>query len=210
MESNDVIQVNYKILDKIFPTVKGVDKSKLLITNVGMYSVSKVKGATMLCNIIRKHLSTNNVTVTDATGNVGSDTIMLGLHFSKVNSIELDQDQYYVLQHNVKTYNMEDKITVYNGDSLTIIPELKQDVIFIDAPWTGRDYKKHERLSLFMSDKELSTVYKELINHCKFMIFKVPVNYDITFFMQNSNVKRMNIYSYMKHDKISYYFLLCF
>lgn len=210
MDSKDVINVDFRVLNKTFPTVKNVDKSRLLMTNVGMYSVSKVKGASMLVNIIKKHISSDKITVTDATGNVGSDTIMLALNFDKVNSIELSLDQYEVLRHNIGVYDLGNKVNVIQGDSLEIIPTLEQDVIYIDAPWTGRDYKKNDKMSLFMSEKELSQVYNEMREFCKFIIFKVPRNYDFTYFMQHCNAIRVNLYKFMKGDEVSFYFILCF
>lgn len=209
MESNDIVTVNMKMIDKTFPTVKGVNKNKLLMTNVGVYSVSKVHASEALTKLIKKYFTTDQITVTDATANVGSDSIMLALHFKHVNSIEMSPDQYKVLAHNVRVYGLEDKISMINGDSTIVLNELRQDVIYIDAPWGGTNYKEATSMSLFLSGKELSDIYREYKHLCKLMIFKVPKNYNFTHFMQNCTSNNISIVSVNKHDRLSFYFMVC-
>jgi tRNA G26 N,N-dimethylase Trm1 len=209
MDSNDVVTVNMKLIDRTFPTVKGVDKRKLLMTNVGVYSVSKTMASDALVKLIKSYFTSEEIVVTDATGNVGSDSIMLALNFKHVNSIEMSPDQYKVLTHNVNVYGLQDKMSLHNGDSMIVLNELDQDVIYIDAPWGGVNYKEETSMSLFMSGKELSEIYQEYKHLCKIMIFKVPKNYNFTRFMQNSTSNRISIFSVNKHDKLSFYFIIC-
>jgi len=209
MDSKDIVTVNMKLIDKTFPTVKGIDKTKLLMTNVGVYSVSKITASLALTKIIKSYFSDENLVITDATGNVGSDSIMLALNFKHVNSIEMSIDQYKVLQHNVSVYGLQDKMTLINNDSLKALKNLKQDVIYIDAPWGGTDYKNKTSMSLFMSEKELSYIYEEYKSLCKLMIFKVPKNYNFTYFMQNCKSINVSIVSVFKHDHLSFYFMIC-
>lgn len=210
MLSTDQITITNKQLDRIFPDHQGVDKTKLLVTNVALYSVSKVQAATKLVHLIKKYMNSSKITVTDATSNVGSDTIMLGKHFKAVNGIELSNEQFPILQHNVSQYKLNN-IKLYNGDSLNIIPTLKQDVIYIDAPWTGPDYKNNDIMRLYMSGKELVEVYNNYIQYCKLMIFKVPKNYDFNKFIQLSSMHKTTIHAYMNYNnEVKFYFIVCF
>lgn len=210
MLSADQTSIDIKKLDRIFPNHPGVDKTKLIMTNVALYSVSKVQAASKLVHLIKKYMNSSKITVTDATSNVGSDTIMLGKHFKTVNGIELSDEQFPVLKHNVDLYKL-DSITLHHGDSLNIIPTLQQDVIYIDAPWTGPDYKNHASMRLYMSGKELVEVYNEYSKYCKLMIFKVPKNYDFNMFIQLSSMHKTTIHAYMNYsNEIKFYFIVCF
>ena len=210
MLSSDQVTTSVKHLDKIFPDHPNVDKSKLIVTNVALYSVSKVQAASRLVNLIKKYINDDKITITDATSNVGSDTIMLAKHFHHVNGIELSEKQFPVLEHNVNTYGLQN-ITLHNGDSITLIPQIIQDVIYIDAPWTGRDYKKHKQMKLYLSDMELSEIYNRFIQYAKLIIFKVPINYDFNNFLSESITHKVAIHAYMNYQNIKkFYFIVCF
>lgn len=213
--SSDIVNIPLKKLNRIFPDYKKVDKSKLKITNVGMYSVSKVQGSEKLIHLIKKYAPTidvniNNITITDATGNVGSDTINLAIHFKHVNSIELSNEQYPVLKHNVSTYKLKN-VNVINGDSLVVLPTLTQDVIYIDAPWGGIDYKDAKTLGLYLGTKELAQIYREYNQYCKLLIFKVPKNYDFNEFIRLSQVHKFILHTYINYsNEVKFYFIICY
>ena len=38
---------------------------------------------------------------------------------------------------------------IYNGDTNILIKNIKQDVIYIDAPWGGPEYKQEEKMKLY-------------------------------------------------------------
>jgi 16S rRNA G966 N2-methylase RsmD len=197
MEDNvNLVNVDKYILDNTFPDYKNVDKSKLHMTNVGVYSVSGKKAAELLAKIININMKNQKkITVTDGTGNVGSDTLMLAIYFDKVNSIELNETNYKALKNNVDVYGFKN-VSVYNGDMLQIIENLNQDVIYVDPPWGGPDYKKHTQLKLYMGKYELSEVYLKFKHKSKLFIFKVPYNYDVNNFIKKTEVNTMKIHSF--------------
>ena len=206
---SSIVDIPHSKMDKIFPTVKNVDKNKLKITETGMFSVSKVSGSNKLIYLIKKYFKTNKLKITDATANVGSDTINLALHFKHVNSIELDPFEFNVLKNNVDVYGLNN-ITLFNDSSLDIIKTLKQDVVYIDAPWGGVDYKKNKSVQLFLGDKEISNVYNKNKQYAKLFVFKVPKNYDFNFFIQNTKNTKYYLHSYVNHkNEIKYYFIFC-
>src|SRR5690606_15925078 len=115
--------------------------------------------------------------ITDGTANNGSDTINFASTFKNINAIELDPINFKVLMNNVKIYKC-DNVKLFNGDSLNLVKQLKQDVIYLDLPWGGPEYKTKYSVQLFLSKLELSDVYLELKSYAKFFVFKVPKNYD--------------------------------
>lgn len=208
MENNvNFVKVDKYILDNTFPDYKNVDKTKLQMTNVGVYSVSGKKAALLLAKIINLNMDNEKkITVTDGTGNVGSDTLMLAIYFDKVNSIELNETNYKALKNNVDVYGFEN-VNVYNGDTIEILDKITQDVIYLDPPWGGPDYKKYAQLKLYLGKYELSDIYLKFKNKTKLFIFKVPYNYDVNNFIRKTEVNTIKIHSF-KNNKGEVKFLI--
>lgn len=203
-------------MKRAMATFYGVNKhnyKKVKFTEESIYSSSKVKGAMSLYNIMQQYFTKKEMmkmVVTDGTPNIGSDTIYLSHKFNSVNAIELSSDTYKVLVNNIKVLQRKN-IHVLNGDTTVELANMKQDIIFIDAPWGGRDYKDNKYMMLYMSNKEISTVYIENKNRAKLFIFKVPSNYDIKYF--TSELKKddpsvkIDTYDYLKNDRVYYKFI---
>ena len=49
----------------------------------------------------------------------------------------LDFHSYTLLAHNVAAMGLEGKVSTHHGDFLQLLPELRQDVVFLDPPWVG-------------------------------------------------------------------------
>ena len=85
VNEND-INISFTIAKTIFENLEYDMFKKLKFTKDSLYSSSKIKGSKRLVDIILK--STNNrsnITITDGTGNIGTDTIYLAKIFTKIN-----------------------------------------------------------------------------------------------------------------------------
>jgi 16S rRNA G966 N2-methylase RsmD len=203
---NKVEDKDIGFFNKYFQDYKNIDKTKLKITTEGIYSVSGYRSANYLSKQIKRYFKNKDIIITDGTGNNGTDTISFGLNFKSVNSIELDDINYSVLKNNINVYGLKN-VKLYKGSSLDIIPTLKQDVIFIDAPWT-KNYKEKEIIRLYMDNKEISKIYNDLKKYTKLFVFKVPKNYDFTYFIQKTIMDKYFIISYKdKYGNIKFYFI---
>ena len=199
---NIIEDVPINKIKKIFPNKNNINHNKLQITTEGLYSVSGYHAAEHLCYLITKYFKTKDIEITDGTANCGSDTIIFCLHFKFVNSIELDITNYGVLSNNVREYAFKN-VKLYNGSSLVIIPKLKkQNCIFIDAPWTGKDYKKHNSMKLYLDKTEISEIFTMFRKNTELFVFKVPINYDFTYFIQNTKLNKYYIHSYTDINKV--------
>ena len=205
---NIIEDVSINKIKKIFPNKNKSDPNKLQITTEGLYSVSGYHAAEHLCYLITKYFKTKDIEITDGTANCGSDTISFGLHFKFVNSIELNITNYQVLSNNVREYDLKN-VKIYNGSCLDIIPTLKkQNCIFIDAPWTGRDYKKHISMKLYLDKTEISEIFTMFKKNTELFVFKVPINYDFTYFIQNTKLNKYHLHSYTDvHKIIKFYYI---
>jgi hypothetical protein len=194
-KKNKLIYVIPPKKDYIFPDVEGIDKKRLNVTRTGLFSASGKDASMYITNIIQKYMRTSNIIITDATGNIGSDTIRFGLNFREVNTIEIDDINYEALQHNISVYGLKN-VNLIKGDSLVHLNYTNQDVIYIDAPWGGPSYKDVERVKLYLGDIEISEIYNKFKYKAKLFVFKVPKNYDINNFLMKTLTEMIKIYNY--------------
>ena len=161
-----------------------------LITNPGFqmdeiseYSISLPKDAERINSIIIKeckklNLNTKKITITDSTACVGGNTVLFCKIFKKVNAIEIDHDRYKMLKNNLnlsKYLNYD----IYNDDYLNLCDKIKQDVIFIDPPWGGKDYKLKQNIELELSNIKLDMLINILKHFAVLIVLKLPLNYNI-------------------------------
>jgi hypothetical protein len=122
----------------------------LLKTTIeGSYSITRRRDAErimiVLSNIFK---DTSKLTITDATACIGGDTLNFALKFGHVHSIELSEENFEALENNVQAYNLHN-VTLYQGDCTKLF-NWNTNVLYIDPPWGGKDYKKHKELDLFV------------------------------------------------------------
>jgi len=166
----------------IFAKKEGIDYDNLIITDEGKYSITKRKDGERLLEIIKKEIkTTKDKIITDLTGCVGGDTILFGLNFKKVYSIEYNDNNYRALENNIKVYNLEN-IKLYHGDS-TKIYNWKTDVLYLDPPWGGINYKERNIIDLYLGDIRIDIFIKEILereNRPRYIFIKLPRNYNFS------------------------------
>jgi predicted RNA methylase len=191
-------------MEDVFPLKQGIDYTKLKLSPEGEYSVTRRRDADRIITVIKNiigDLSTK--TITDATGCVGGDTIHFGLNFRQVDTIELKPENFNVLKNNVSVYNLKN-IRFHLGDATELF-NWKTNVLYIDPPWGGPDYKEKKDLDLYMSSKRIDTWLEEILlrkNRPSYIFLKLPSNY---------NFKRLNFLSnveYIKPFRIRSYILV--
>lgn len=179
-------------MKEFFPRKPGVDYSKLKLTPEGEYSITKRKdGETLLKHMKSILKTTKDKDITDLTGNVGGDTILFGLHFKKVDSIEINPENFEVLKNNVEVFDLEN-VKLHQGDSTKLF-NWKTDVLYIDAPWGGPDYKEKKELDLYLGDKRVDEFVKEIRDKADYIFLKVPRNYKFDRF---ENIQKFKIRGY--------------
>jgi len=197
----------------MFPQDKNVDFRDLMISNVSEYSVDRPEDAEYICKIMKSHLpKRKSLVVTDATSNVGGGTIAFAKNFSKVNAVELEEVHCKALHNNLKKYKLDKKVKIYCDSYLDMMDELKQDIIYFDPPWGGRDYKKKYFMDLFLGDMNMIDVIRQVKNKTKLIVFKVPKNYNFFNFFLRSNFDKITIYKIYKFfqnkKRVSYYIMV--
>ena len=174
--------------DKLFPFRLGVNRNNIHMNHECVYYVTVPKDSEKIVQLITKKLeiykSKKNITIVDATACVGGDTITFCHNFGKVIPIELDKERYEQLLHNLKLYNINNAYTEgCNGSCLDIIPDIKMnvDIIYMDPPWGGSDYKLIEKIDLQLGGIVLDQIiisFFEKKPELKLVVAKLPKNYN--------------------------------
>lgn len=193
-----------------FPIKKGIDRTKLKINEEGLYSMTKSSDSELIINAMKRVIgeSLSGYSITDGTANMGGDSIRFAMNFKSVNSVELNKDNYEILKNNLDVYNFQN-VNVYNKDITSFWKDLTKttDVLFVDPPWGGRDYKKEEKINLFLGDNSLNNFLgREILlnpNRPYYIFLKVPFNYNIDFIKDLPNVYDVQIF------KIRKFYLIC-
>ncbi|AOM63392.1 putative RNA methylase [Heterosigma akashiwo virus 01] len=192
---NNIVSVSNNFKRKMFPIAPrdhSVNFSRLIVTEESLFSSSRNTASKLLVQLISKSFvveKSKRLTVTDATANIGSDTIALALEFMKVNAIEKDSVNFTALKNNCKVYGLNN-VDFFHGDSIDVLHGLTQDVIYVDAPWGGRDYKRYKKLKLYLNDLELSDIFLKFYDKCKLFVFKLPINYDLNYFLKITELNK--------------------
>lgn len=185
----------------LFPYAKGVAYGKLIMTPEGEYSITKRDDGKVLLKHMKSVLGDlSNKTITDLTGNVGGDTILFGLNFKEVHSIEIDPENFAALKNNVEIFGLKN-VKLHHGDSTKLF-NWKTDIVYIDAPWGGPDYKSKSNLDLFVGDVRVDLLVKDILareNRPDYIFLKVPRNY---------NFDRLSEFSYVEKFKIRGFYVV--
>jgi hypothetical protein len=183
-------------MEDLFPRKEGLDYSRLLTTEEGSYSITRRRDAERILFIFKNLFrGMNTMTITDCTGCIGGDTLNFALHFGHVHSIEMNDENFRALTNNVGVYGLNN-VTLYHEDCVKIF-NWNTNVLYIDPPWGGKDYKKNKNLDLYLSNKRLDCWLDEILsrkNRPQFIILKLPANYNFKRFNFLINVDTIRPY----------------
>jgi hypothetical protein len=175
-----------KDISKMFPKKPGIDYSKLIMTDEGMYSITKNHDSQKIIDNMKKISgSLKTKTIADLTGNVGGDTIRFGMNFKKVDSYEIDEENYKALKNNVQIYDLKN-VSLHKCDSTKSFNH-KVDILYMDPPWGGPEYKEKEKLDLFLGDINIGDYLSEILNKPwkpLYVFMKVPSNFNLDSLMK--------------------------
>jgi hypothetical protein len=181
-------------MEDIFLHKEGVDYTQLKLTEEGLYSITRRKDAERAVGIMRSTVGDlKTKSITDATACAGGDTLHFANAFQLVQSIEMNEQNFEALQNNVRLYGFEN-IILHRGDATKLF-NWKSDVLYVDPPWGGPQYKEQTALDLVMSGKRLDEWLEQILlrkNRPNYIFLKLPYNY---------NFGRLNFLSNIEHIK---------
>ena len=183
-------------MEAYFPFKERVVYSDLLLTPEGLYSVTKrIDGERLIAFLNGMIPDIRKQTITDATACVGGDTLLFSLHFKKVESIEWKRHNMAALQNNVEVFGAGN-VVLHEGDATRVF-NWKTDVLYVDPPWGGPDYRKLENLELFIGSYRLDKWIEEILKRTerpKTVVLKLPRNYNFARLNFLPNVESSHFY----------------
>lgn len=171
-----------------------IDYNKLILTDIGEYSISKSfvsqKFIKIFKSTIKRDLS--DCIITDGTGGMGGDTIVFVNYFKCVNICDNSFDHILSIFNNIREYNYLDKVKIYYKNYLEALKYLKQDIIYLDPPWGGPKYKNKNKIMLYLDDVPLYDVIK-IIKKTRYFFIKIPTNFNKKKFSDNINLNNYSL-----------------
>lgn len=189
-------------LDKYFPRMDSKQLEKIQYDDEGLYSITPPSTASTICNEILTRVSSSNAIVFDAFGGLGGNTFSFSSYFSRVIVSELSSDRFMMLLNNISVLGYKN-ITTYNGPFQELLGIINYDVIFLDPPWGGKDYKKNDKMTFDIDEIPLSVICFNIVSQkqCRLLVIKLPLNYDLDSF---NNIKERITVTRLKKVMILY------
>lgn len=144
----------------------------------------------------------SNLIITEMTACIGGNVISFSKYFKHVNAIELCLKRFNYLNNNIKIFGLGENITTINGNSIIEVQKLKQDIIFFDIPWGGKNYKFKEKMDLYISKIPSYTACDLVKKFSKIIVMKIPNNFNIIKFKKKVKMKIINIFELNKFKLI--------
>jgi 16S rRNA G966 N2-methylase RsmD len=149
-----------------------------------MYSISTPKKADIISRIIsdglQKYVPAKKLVITDAMAGVGGNLISFSRHFAHVNAVEVDPIRFSYMVSNTHLFNCKN-ISTLQCSYLDVYQHMRQDVIFIDPPWGGKNYKSYSTINITIDDMSIEALCKNIIECklCRLLVLKLPKNIDL-------------------------------
>ena len=182
-------------MEDMFPR-GSIDYSRLRVTEEGAYSITRRRDADQIIHIIKNTVPDYETkSITDATGCIGGDTLNFATVFEKVHSIELNISNFEALKNNVGVYGFTN-ITLYHGDC-TELYKWASDVLYIDPPWGGPNYRTIQNLNLYLGNIRLDDWLEDILSgpyRPSHIFLKVPLNYNTKPLQFLTNIKSISMH----------------
>ena len=178
--------MNINVIKKIFPIDNCNNIHELKYDSEGLWSISHPNHANKLSEAIKSYKNLELNTILDSTAGLGGNTLSFAKKFNKVISIEYNFNRFKMLSNNVKCYDFNN-IELYHGDLIDLITKFNEkiDIVFVDPPWGGPNYKEDSNLKIELSNKNLAEVTKIISNYnyqgnkVKLIVYKLPYNFKL-------------------------------
>ena len=170
-----------------------VDYTKFKTSPVSWYSSTMPLQAKQIFDFLKQHLDINKkMKIVDGTSHIGVDSVLFSKFFPKSNilSIELDEKIFSLLKGNVTRFSLTERIKCLNKNFLTwmlnLSPEYNFDLIYVDPPWGGPEYKRQKEMELFLLDESnkkwsMNKIISHLLTKgmAKYVLIRFPMNHKV-------------------------------
>ena len=224
-EDNKIIKLddnsaNSEIIKSWFPQ-DAPNKNLFQVVKESIYSISRSDVSERLSQEILNIMYDTKATatleeygrkliITDASANVGGNTLNFAKHFKHVNAVEINPVTCQALQNNIdvykgfdKDYSIPSNVKVYCTSYIDIYNDLKQDIVFMDPPWGGIDYREQKNIMLKLGKLPVYAILNNMRRPPALAVIKCPRNFDFGRFKKYiKRHPRVWIVKYYGHNMI--------
>jgi len=163
------------IQEKIFPFIENYEDLRYDVE--GLWSISNPDDAELLSKEIL-NFRNNDIHILDTTAGLGGNAISFCKNFKNVTCIENNAERFELLKNNLNCFNFSN-VTLINGNCIEYLNK-DYDVIFIDPPWGGPDYKLKSKIDIFLDNININEIVK-IVSKNKLIVLKLPFNCNVSF-----------------------------
>lgn len=196
-----------KKMEVLLATLPEMVRRRFLYDDVARFSITRSDQALELCALLATLVDPQTAAICDACACVGGNAIFFDSVFAHTTCVELDPIRAACLRSNLLAANPQSfaiplipqqreaaatlhtprcapcrKAVVVCDDFIRFAearPHMWYDVVFLDLPWGGVDYKQDAHVELTLGATPLHTLCTAVLAHkCRFVALKVPSNYD--------------------------------
>jgi hypothetical protein len=184
-----------------------------LLCNVSSYAVTNDIISIINYHVAKHNTKPKNINIIDAISGVGCNSIIFGMNFNKVYSIEPNILRYNYLNNNISLYKLQN-ICAYNGNCTDIISlVVNYDVVYMDPMCTDDIYinknKDNDDVTIKINNIKIENICKKIFslsNHnLLFIALKLPINYNVKYLYDK--LSKYN-YEIKLHDIIKSYVVI--
>lgn len=198
-----------KIIKRLFPVTSEKNSSLIKLDDDSLHFITNRDSADKISNILLKYcekipklvkkFKNGNLKITDSTAGAGGNVLSFSKKFKEVIGVEILKTRYDDLVSNCKLYECEN-VLLHQNDYTQIYSKLKQDIVFIDPPWGGKNYINQKVIRLYLSEIPIE-IFTHLIfknTKTKLVGLKLPLNYDKIYLKNTFNKLYKNYEIIMK------------
>jgi 16S rRNA G966 N2-methylase RsmD len=196
----ETVKYDKKEMNYLFPDSNIVKNLK--VTNKGIYSICRPNEAREITkkikHFVKKHFIPQE-SILDATAGLGGNVLDFMQSFKNVYANEYDSTTFEYLKNNIKEYKKtlghkyHANIHFYNSDITNLLKKLdtniKINIIYIDPPWGGKDYKTNRNVVYKIGNEMLNEVVKLALEKIQLAVVRVGINIDLKQFLSIFNRK---------------------
>lgn len=176
-------------MDYYFSNVPKEERYRMQADRVGLYSCtapSIADSQTKIILEIYKELSTNINSkeaprIVDATACIGGNTISFARAGVPVTAFEVSPQRARFLANNALLTGQEANIQIVNGDFTKLYKFVDFDILYMDPPWGGPEYKNKSQVEMMLGEKDVKDLLMNILfeTPVKLIALKAPLNYNV-------------------------------
>ena len=160
----------------------GIDRGLVRLSEEARYSVSHWKDAREIASrIVRLLPADRRANIIDGTACVGGNTVELAKVFPHVIAVDIVPEHVDMLEHNLSLYSLGGGVTCLVGDIVLVLDDVLSahdtNVLFLDPPWGGPDYKETDD-DIYLSGESITSLVGRWHPKIDVIVLKVPNQFD--------------------------------